>query len=202
VEASLLEGQVAAMSYHATGYMASGRVPGRLGSAHPSLVPYQAFPSSDGHFILGCANDGLWQRLCPAIGRNDLAEDERFKTNTGRVESRKEVIDLLSDHFRTKTTAEWVDIIMEAGVPCGPINRVSDVVNDPQVLARNMIVSALHPRVPEVRVPGPPLKLTDHPATVRRHPPDLGEHTAEVLGELGYSASEIEEMGREGVIRP
>ena len=200
VEASLLEGLVANMSYHATGYMASGRIPGRMGSAHPSLAPYQAFPSSDGHFILGCANDGLWQRLCPAIGRPDLLEDPRLKTNVGRVAHREEVIDTLSRHFRTKTTAEWVAIIMEAGVPCGPINQVSDVVSDPQVLARNMIVSANHPQVPDLKVPGSPLKLADHPSSVRRYPPDLGEHTAEVLQELGYSQADIDALAQAGAI--
>ena len=201
VEASLLEGQVAAMSYHATGYLATGRVPGPMGSAHPALTPYQAFPTADGHFILGCANDGLWRRLCPAISRPELADDPRFSTNAQRVQHRTELISMLTELFLTRNTAEWVETISQAGVPCGPINQVSDVVNDPQVQAREMIVPLNHPRVADLRVPGSPLKLTETPATVRRHPPDLGEHTEEVLAELGYNSQEIDELKREGVIR-
>ncbi len=200
IEASLLEGQVATMSYHATGYLATGRVPGRMGSGHPSLTPYQAFPSSDGFFILGCANDGLWRRMCPAIGRDDLTDDPRFKTNTDRVRHREELIAILSEHFRTRTTLEWVESIGDAGVPCGPINRVSDVVNDPQVLARDMMVSIPHPLVPELKLPGSPLKLAETPPSVRRYPPLLGEHNEEVLCELGYSKEELVRFKEEGVI--
>ena len=200
VEASLLEGQIATMSYHAVGYLATGRVPGRMGSGHPSLVPYQAFPSSDGFFILGCGNDGLWRRLCPAIGRDDLTEDPRFKTNSDRVQQRWELVSILSDHFRTRTTSEWVETIGNAGVPCGPINRISDVVTDPQVLARDMMVSIPHPQVPDLKVPGSPLKLTDTPPTVRHYPPSLGEHNEEVLAELGYGTEEIARFKEKGVI--
>ena len=200
VEASLLEGQIATMSYHAVGYLASGLVPGRMGSAHPALCPYQAFSSSTGFFILGCANDGLWRRLCPAIGREDLTEDPRFRTNTNRAQNRGELIPLLNEHFKTRTSAEWLQIITDAGVPCGPINSVADVVNDPQVAARNMLVSIPHPLVPDLKVPASPLKLTDTPPTVRRYPPTLGEHNQEVLAELGYSEGDMAGLKAEGVL--
>ena len=200
LEASLLEGQVAVMSYHATGYLATGRVPGRLGSGHPSLVPYQAFPSSDGFFIIGCGNDGLWRRLCPAIGREDIMEDPKFVTNTKRVENRAEIVSVLSDHLRNKTTQEWVDIITEAGVPCGPINRVSDVVVDPQVLARDMMIDLPHPEVPDLRLPGSPFKLYDNPATYRRPPPQHGQHNEEILADLGYSKEDIAQLKTDGAI--
>jgi crotonobetainyl-CoA:carnitine CoA-transferase CaiB-like acyl-CoA transferase len=202
LEASLLDGQVATMSYHATGYFATGVVPHRMGSGHPSLVPYQTFPAADGFFIVGCANQGLWQRLCAAIGRPDLLQDPRFLTNDDRVAHRAECIATLSDIFRARPMAEWVDMISQAGVPCGPINRISDVVNDPQVLARDMITAVPHPTVPDLRMPGSPLKLTETPPSIRRPPPFLGQHNQEVLMELGYSPPQIAELRRKGVIGP
>lgn len=200
IEAALLDGQVATMSYHATGYMGTGVEPHRLGSGHPSLVPYQSFPASDGFFILGCANDGLWGRLCQAMERPDLLEDPRFKTNTDRVAHRPECIETLSKVFSSKTVAEWVDIISDAGVPCGPINRVSDVVKDPQVLAREMIADLPHPNVPDLKVPSSPMKLTETPATLRMAPPLLGQHNAQILGELGYTADQVKKLQEKGVI--
>ena len=200
IEAALLDGQVAALSYHATAYMATGVVPQRMGSGHPSLVPYQSFPASDGYFILGVANQGLWERFCAAIERPDLLEDTRFKTNDDRVAHRAECVGLLSEIFRTRTVAEWVEVIERAGVPCGPINRVDDVVNNPQVQARNMIAELSHPNVPNLRIPNSPLKLAETPADIKRPPPLLGQHNDEILAELGYGAVEIGELKRKGVI--
>jgi crotonobetainyl-CoA:carnitine CoA-transferase CaiB-like acyl-CoA transferase len=202
LEASLLDGQVAALSYHATGYFATGVVPHRMGSGHPSLVPYQTFPAADGFFIVGCANQGLWERLCKAIGRPDLLADPRFQTNDDRVAHRAECVDTLSELFRTRPMAAWVEMIAQAGVPCGPINRVSDVVNDPQVLAREMIAAIPHPKVPELRMPNSPLKLTETPPSLQRPPPLLGQHNQEVLAELGYSPEQIAELRRKGAIGP
>ena len=200
VEASLLEGQVATMSYHALAYLATGRDPGRMGSGHPSLVPYQAFPSADGYFILGCGNDGLWRRLCPAIGRQDLSDEPMFKTNTDRVRHRTELVSILSEHFATRSSAEWLEVIENAGVPCGPINRVSQVMDDPQVQARNMVVSIPHPQIADLKMPGSPLKLTDTPPNVKLPPPLLGQHNEEVLEELGYNKSQVARLKEEGVI--
>ena len=200
IEAALLDGQVAALSYHATAYMATGVVPQRMGSGHPSLVPYQSFPASDGYFILGVANQGLWERFCAAIERPDLLEDTRFKTNDDRVVHRAECVGLLSEIFRTHTVAEWVEVIERAGVPCGPINRVDDVVNNPQVQARNMIAELSHPNVPDLRIPNSPLKLAETPAAIKRPPPLLGQHNEEILAELGYGAEAIAELRRKGVI--
>ena len=200
IEAALLDGQVAALSYHATAYMATGVVPQRMGSGHPSLVPYQSFPASDGYFILGVANQGLWERFCAAIERPDLLEDTRFKTNDDRVVHRAECVGLLSEIFRTHTVAEWVEVIERAGVPCGPINRVDDVVNNPQVQARNMIAELSHPNVPDLRIPNSPLKLAETPAAIKRPPPLLGQHNEEILAELGYEAEAIAELRRKGVI--
>jgi len=200
LEAALLDGQVAAMSYHGTGYLGTGVEPHRLGSGHPSLVPYQSFPAADGYFILGCANDGLWERMCQAIDRPDLPNDPRFMTNTERVAHRSECIQLLSDIFQTETVSHWVSKIEEAGVPCGPINRVSDVVNDPQVLSRNMVVEIPHPNIPDLKVPYSPLKLAETPPSVRRPPPLLGQHNEEILSELGYAADSIAKLRQKGVI--
>lgn len=200
VEASLLDGQVAALSYHATRYLGTGEDPERMGSGHPSLVPYQSFAAADGYFILGCANQGLWERMCRGIGRADLLADPRFATNTDRVAHRQECVAILMEVFRHNTTAHWVKTINEAGVPCGPINRVSDVVTNPQVLARNMIAEMQHPNVPNLKTPNSPLKLTNSPATIRRPPPLLGQHNAEALAEQGYTAEQIADLRARGVI--
>lgn len=200
IEAALLDGQVAAMSYHAAAYMATGVEPTRMGSGHPGLVPYQTFPASDGFFILGVANQGLWQRFCHSIQRPDLLTDPRFVTNDDRVEHRAECVQLLSELFQTKTVAEWMEAIGDAGVPCGPINRVSEVLSDPQVLARNMVLNLPHPNVPNLRVAGSPLKLTETPPSVRYPPPLLGQHNEEVLTELGYDAKNIARLIETGVI--
>jgi formyl-CoA transferase/CoA:oxalate CoA-transferase len=200
VEASLLDGQVATLSYHATGYLGTGVEPHRMGSGHPSLVPYQSFASSDGYFIVGCANQGLWERLCRAIGRTDFLEDPRFSTNTDRVKHRKECVEALSEIFDAETTDYWVGLIVEAGVPCGPINRVSQVMADPQVLYRNMVVEIPHPEVSGLKVPGSPLKLAATPPTFRLHPPLLGQHNEEVLASAGYSPDQIADFRERGVI--
>ncbi len=200
IEASLLDGQVATMSYHATGYMATGVEPRRLGSGHPSLVPYQSFPASDGFFILGCGNQGLWERLCQGINHPELLEDPRFESNTARVENRADCVQVLSEIFKTKTVSDWVDIITEAGVPVGPINTVSDVINDAQVNARNMVVNMPHPNVPDLRVPFSPLKLAETPPAIRLAPPLLGQHNEQILTELGYDKDGIANAREKGVI--
>ena len=168
IEAALLDGQVAAMSYHGTAYLATGIDPLRMGSGHPSLVPYQSFGGSDGNFILGVANNGLWQRFCNSIEHPELLEDPRFRTNDDRVANRSECVRALNNIFGDNTVSYWVEKISEAGVPCGPINQVSDVVNDPHVLSRDMISGIEHPNIPDLRFPGSPLKLTETPPTIRR----------------------------------
>ena len=200
VESALLDGQVAALSYHATGFMSTGVEPGRMGSGHPSLVPYQSFNSSNGQFIIGCANQRLWERMCTAIGQDGMLKDPRYTTNTDRVDHRTECVGELSAVFATNTTGHWVDLIVEAGVPCGPINTVAEVVSNPQVLARNMIAEVDHPNVPNLRFPNSPLKLTDSPATIRRVPPLLGQHNEEILEEAGYSPEKIADLKERGVI--
>ena len=200
VESALLDGQVAALSYHATGFMGTGVEPKRMGSGHPSLVPYQSFSASDGQFIIGCANQGLWERMCRAIGQDAMLDDPRYTTNTDRVEHRAECVGELSALFAQKTTAHWVELIVEAGVPCGPINTVADVVSNPQVLARNMIAEVDHPNIPNLKFPGSPLKLTDSPATIRRVPPMLGQHNEEILEEAGYSPEKIADLKERGVL--
>jgi len=200
LEASLFESLVAAMSYHAVGFFATGNEPKRAGSGHPTIVPYQAFPTADGQFILGCANDGLWRRLCNALDCEELIADPRFKTNTDRVRNKDEIVKILSDLFSNRRTSEWLQIIGEAGIPCGPIQTIPQVLADAQVEARGMITSVPHPDITNLRMPACPMKLYGTPPTIRSHPPALGEHNDEILLELGFNSSEIATFRREGVI--
>ena len=135
-----------------------------------------------------------------AIGRADFLEDPRYTTNTDRVAHRAECVDALNEIFAKEPTDHWVKLITAAGIPCGPINRVSDVINNPQVQARNMVVEVPHPEVPNLRIPNSPLKLSGTPATIRRHPPLLGEHNDEILAGAGYDASQISHLREKGVI--
>ena len=201
IEAALLDGQIAALSYHATNYMATNEVPKRLGSGHPSLVPYQTFKSNDGYFLIGCANQGLWEKLCSAISHPELTEDPRFTTNDDRVTHRQDCVDNLNAIFATASTEYWITTIVAAGVPCGPINTVKDVVENEQVLARNMIVSIPgHPKVPDLRTPNSPFKLSLTPSEIKRPPPLLGQHNREILLELGLTDTEIDDLVTQKVV--
>jgi crotonobetainyl-CoA:carnitine CoA-transferase CaiB-like acyl-CoA transferase len=201
IEASLLEGMVSAASYHIVNYLGTGTIPGPLGQGHPSLAPYQMFPSKDGRVMLGAANDGLWQKFCAITGRQDLAADARFRTNRDRVDNRHALIPILEALFHTKTTAEWVDLLEGAGIPNAPLNSIADIVHDAQVAHREMIVDVPHPTVAGLRAPACPMKLSDGPASIRRHPPENGEHTAEILCALGYSTEDIVHLEASGAVK-
>jgi len=201
VEASLLEGMVSASSYHVVNYLATGNIPGLMGQGHPALAPYQMFPSKDGRVMLGAANDGLWSKFCDVTGRKDLAEDPRFKTNPDRVAHRDELIPILDEFFSTKTTREWTDLFEGAGIPTSPVNDIADVLNDPQVAYREMIADIPHPKIENFRAPACPIKMSEGPSSIRRHPPGRGEHTQEVLLELGYPQEEIESLEETGAVK-
>jgi len=176
--------------YFVTNYLATGEVPQPSGSGHPSVVPYQAFPASDGFIVVAGGNDTLWRRMCRVLGRDDLADDPRFRTNPDRVQSRAVLIPMLEDVFRGKRVMEWQTALDEMEVPNAPVNTIDRVLADPQVAARDMIVPIPHPRIPELRVAGIPFKLSRSQPSIRRPPPRLGEHSDEVLAELGYDAVE------------
>jgi formyl-CoA transferase len=180
IDISLLESQVAWLANVGSAYLVTGEEPPRYGNAHATIVPYQTFPASDGEFALAVGNDGQWRQLCAILGRPDLAGDGRFATNPLRVANRAALIPLLEQHFRARPAAEWVGLIQAAGIPVGAVRSVGQVLSDPQVLAREMVVSVEHPTIGDLRLLGIPFKFSGSPASIRRHPPLLGEHTAEV----------------------
>ncbi len=199
VDASLLDGQVAWLTYAAANYFATGQDPVRMGSAHPNLCPYQAFQTQDGYLNVAVGSEAIWKRFCEVIDPR-LADDERFRANADRVRHRNELVPLLEARFRQRPTREWVQILEAAGVPCGPIYTVSQVFQDPQTLHRQMRVELDHPKAGRITVTGVPIKFSDTPGSVRTPPPLLGQHTRPVLWELGYSEEEVEELQRLGVV--
>ena len=200
LDVSLLDAQLSWLSYYIGMYLASGEIPLRRGSAHATVVPYQAFACADGRYItLGTGNDRLFRRFAEVAGV-DLADDPRFRTNPDRIRHRADLLPLLDAVFRTRPAAVWLEALRAAGVPCGPISTVDEIVVDPQVRAREMLVEIDHPSAGRITVPGLPVKCSATPGSIRRPPPRLGEHTVEVLGELGIPATEIPRLRREGVI--
>jgi formyl-CoA transferase/CoA:oxalate CoA-transferase len=200
IDVSLLDGIVSILSHQAGNFLASGVNPERLGSAHPTIAPYQAFKASDSYFVVAVGNDSLWKRFCQGLGLNELMKDTRFATNPDRVKNRDELTQILENLFVTKTSREWVELIEAAGVPCGPVLSLSEVFEDPQILHRRMVEEIQHPKAGKIKVLGVPIKMSDTPASIRTPPPTLGEHSKEVLRSLGYGEEEIDELAKSSVI--
>jgi formyl-CoA transferase/CoA:oxalate CoA-transferase len=198
---SLLDAQVSLLTYVAQYFWADGQVPGRVGSGHASVVPYQAFPTKDGHVVVAVFAEKFWTGFCRAIERPDLAGDPRFDSNPKRVERRGELVPVLEAVFPARTTAEWLVRMQGQGVPAAPINTVDQVVTDPQVLLRQMVVDVEHPTLGRVHTLGTPIKAAGGPEFRPVAPPGLGEHTDPILrGLLGYPTERIDALRRQGVI--
>ena len=186
IDTSLFEGALALSIWETAELWGTGRVPQALGSGHRLLAPYQALRTADGHINVGANNQRLWRRLCEAIDRTELIDDARFASNDDRMERRAELVVEIERALAARSTHEWVDVLVEAGVPCGPIHDYQQVFEDPHTQAREMEV-----QVGSQRMLGIPVKLSDTPGAVRSAAPGLGEHTGEVLREAGFSDSEI-----------
>jgi crotonobetainyl-CoA:carnitine CoA-transferase CaiB-like acyl-CoA transferase len=199
VDASLLDTIVSWQTYHAGNYFATGNDPKSLGGAHPNIVPYQTFKAADGYFILAVGNDSLWQKFLGAMNMKTL-EDPKFKTNPERVANRDELIAILKEAFTLKTVNEWVELFEGVKIPCGPVNKFSDILNDQHIKEREMVVEQQHPVLGSLKMLGIPVKLSRTPGKVNTVPPDLGQHTNEILQQLGYSDDEITKMQKDGVI--
>ena len=201
IDLSLLDCKVSLLTYIAQYFWADGRVPGRVGSGHASVVPYQAFASADGFLVVAVFAEKFWSGFCRAIERPDLVADPRFDSNPTRVRSRAELVPMLEAIFPARTTAEWLARLQREGVPAAPINRVDEVLRDPQVLLRDMVVDLPHPRFGPVKTLGTPVKPAGAPPFRPAPPPRLGEHTDAVLGGLlDYPPARIDGLRRDGVI--
>jgi len=200
VDISLLDGQVAWMSYMASNYFATGDPPSKMGSKHPTITPYQAFETKNGYIVVAAASEAIWTRFCEAIEREDLLEDPRFSDNASRVEHRDALDALLDEEFAQYTTEKLENRFEENDVPASPIRDIEEVFNSPQVQARNMRWTVPHPTAGEIQMAGSPMHFSETPTTLREHPPLLGEQTHEILSEVGYTESEILRLEESGVI--
>ena len=202
IDIALLDAQVAWLANQASNYLVSGKVPRRSGNAHPNIVPYETFKAKDGVYLaLGVGNDNQWKKFCKLARIESLADDPRYVTNPKRVENRKELVSFLQDLFFKKTSEEWLKLLGEAEIPCGPINTIDRVLSDPQILAREMVVEMEHPAVGKFKLVGSPMKLSETPVQYRTPPPLLGEHTEEVLRDiLKYDQAKISRLREDKVI--
>jgi len=184
IDIALLDSQIAALVNIASNFLVSGQTPPRLGNLHPNIVPYQTFRASDGEFVLAVGNDGQFRQLCALLDRDDLAIDTRFATNPARVEHRDIIVPMLSDIFQTQTVTYWVENCLNMGIPAGPINSVSQALTDPHIQERELIQPTELANGSLVDIVGSPLNLSATPPQVRYPPPQLGQHTDEVLQEI------------------
>ncbi len=207
IDMALLDVGMAILANQAAGYLNTGAVPGRQGNSHPSLVPYQDFPTHDGAMLLAIGNDGQFARFCQAAGQPQWASDARFATNALRVGHRHELVPLIETVTRQRTTDQWIALLQDKAVPCGPIHTVDQAFADPQVQHRNLVLNqpcdsadAAQAAIKQIATVASPLRLSATPPVLRRAPPALGAHTTEVLSEQGFDAAAIDALRRAGVI--
>ena len=200
VDTSLMEAGIHQTAWQAAIFFATGVSPGPGGSAHVLAAPYQAFPTQDGWINIGGANQANWERIAKLVGAPELITDPRFVDNTARMANREQLAWLLGEHLRQRPTAEWLRMLDDAGIPAGPINDIEAMANDPQTLAREMVVDLQHPVAGATKALGLPIKLGATPGGVRRPAPTYGQHTREVLREAGFEDDEIGALHAQGAI--
>ncbi|MBD3949096.1 CoA transferase [Tuanshanicoccus lijuaniae] len=200
VDVAMLDGQVAILENAVARYFATGTSPKPAGNVHTSIFPFQPFETVDGEIMIAAGNDNLFRKLWHVFGDESVADDPRFKTNPLRGENYDEMIALITEETKKKTTQEWQTLLDEAGVPNGPINNIEMVVNDPQIKAREMILEVNHPVAGQTFLPGVPIKMSETQGYIRKAAPVLGEDTEDILMNLGYSENEIQRLREEGAI--
>ena len=201
VDVAMLDCMVAILENAIASYDCTGKSPGPIGNRHRSIAPFAAFPTSDGQVNICAGNDDLWRRFCEVADMNEFISDERFANNQKRVENYSELEPIIIERTKKKSTAEWTALLDSVHVPSGAILNVEQVIEDPHVKARNMIVELMHPEAGRLLVPGVPVKLSKTPAEISRPAPALGEHNADIYGELlGLTADELEQLKQDGVI--
>ncbi len=200
VDTSLFEAGIVQTFWQSAIALATGVSPGALGSAHPLNAPYQAFATADGWINVGAANQSAWLKLVACLDAPDLASDARFADNAARMANLDALVEALTPHFRRRTTAGWLETFEAAGMPAGPVLSIGEMLADPQTRAREMVVETDHPVLGRVSTLGAPVKFSDTPAGVSRAAPLLGQHTREVLSELGFAAGEIESFAARGAV--
>ena len=192
VDIAMLDAVTALLTYQASIAFATGDTPTRMGNRHPSIAPYDTFTAADGEFVLSVGNDDQFRRFCQATGQEALLTDTRFATNPSRVVHHRELRERLAPILQQHPRAYWSDLLTRAGVPCGAVRDVPDALSDPQLVARNMIEAVQHAAAGTIKVLGVPIKLSDTPGSVRTAPPTLGQHTAQVLAEIGMTLDDVE----------
>jgi crotonobetainyl-CoA:carnitine CoA-transferase CaiB-like acyl-CoA transferase len=200
VETSLFEAGITQTFWQSAIALATGESPPPLGSAHPLSAPYEAFQTADGWLTLGASSQDTWNRLPPALGAPELSEDRRFARNEDRMRHRAELAAALTPVFKRRSTAEWLEVLTKADIPAGPVLGIAEMLRHPQTLAREMLVTTEHSRLGRVQTLGLPLKFSESSVDIRRGAPALGEHTGEILSELGYSDTRIDELAAADVI--
>jgi crotonobetainyl-CoA:carnitine CoA-transferase CaiB-like acyl-CoA transferase len=201
VDTSLYETALAYVGYHLVGYLADGTVPSGQGTVFPMVAPYQVFPTSDGELMIAGGNDRLYAALCGVVGLPELVSDSRFATNPDRVRNREELVSILSERLRERTTHEWHEALREAGVPAAPVANVEDVVLSEQTEALGLLQRLEHPRIPDLELVALPVSFDRERSTHASAPPLVGEHTREILLELGYGDEEIADLTVLGIVR-
>jgi crotonobetainyl-CoA:carnitine CoA-transferase CaiB-like acyl-CoA transferase len=201
IDLSLLESQASYLTILAADFFATGKPPRPMGNAHPSIVPYQVFQAADRPVIVAVGSDKQWAQFCHVVGLGpEVRDDPRFATNPARLEHRAQVVALVEARLSAWPSADLLDQLRAAEIPCGPINSVPDVLADPHFLERANVVEQAHPRAGMLRTLADPVRLTDTPATYRLPPPMLGEHTEAVLTELGFTTEAIADLRTAGVL--